>query len=98
MARERTDGQVLEEAGTLLLTAYVLDALGFLPEARKQHLTDAVRTCGGADWSAVAAREVRDEYGLDGKGLRTIYAACVKQMNGLHSLMFVLRGWGSSRP
>jgi hypothetical protein len=83
-----------EKIGRFILTAYVLDSLGLLPEEKGQRLEEATELAGRSDWRRATGRGLKEEYGFDGKGIKALYAAAVKQMDGLHALMFVLRGIG----
>jgi hypothetical protein len=92
--RSRKEEEVMEEVGKFLLTAYILDSLDYLPEEQQLRLAELGEETGANDWREATRRGLDEEYGLTAEAIRAIYAGCINYMDGMHSLMFVLRGVG----
>lgn len=88
------------ELGTWMVAAYVLVALDVMPKDMHEALDFAATEWGkpGVDWKDGVAENLRAEYGLDESGIQAIFTACTQQMDGMHSLLFVLRGIGIALP
>src|ERR1043165_10194363 len=95
----KTDAEFWQEnVGKFLVVSYVVHVCGFLAKDREEKLDGLSDQLGTQGWKESGESTLKIEYGLDGKGVKKIFTACTKQMNGMHSLLFVLRGIGCAEP